>query len=110
MKAKFGSGRCNICDRPISAGQDITKRGTWVHEQCAVKEDAAIQVFFKAQKALLEKANIAYGVFGIPEGAQPTWTRAEFWRECEKFEVLTAEELALLKWHWRVVWYRALDD
>jgi len=64
----------------------------------------------EAEKALLDKANIALGCWGTPKGALPTFSRAEWFSAAQKHDVLDRElEIWLKRW-WSGIWLRDLSD
>ncbi len=109
--ARF-AGTCKICSRyHISHGDIIVPHfGGWGSIVCKEKHDGAYVLLQVVEKNMLEKHNIALGVWGIPEGAKPTWTRNQFIGYAEEFKELDSDGIVLLRWLWSGILNYSMDD
>lgn len=110
MKARY-DGKCHACYRNhVKKGDEIVRDGWgWSRPECKKKREKA-RWLQQAVESRMDQHRIALGVFGIPEGFTPTFTRAEFLLEARKRNEITAEEEALLCWHWSSIIHRCLAE
>ena len=59
---------------------------------------------------MLRLHNVALGVFGIPEGARPTFSRSGFYREACRLGVITPAELNTIAKANATLWDMDLSD
>lgn len=91
-------------------GAVADERPAWGRRKTKQWEKDALQLVLDLKKRMIERHNIGLGVFGLPEGVQPTWTRADFLKQAESKGEVDQREKALLLRYWRGILWRALDD
>jgi hypothetical protein len=105
------SGRCVVCDGYTAPGATLIElSGKWAHIECDRKEKLALELIRELSQRMVQEHGIALGVFGIPPGCKPTFTRREWLRETMKRLLLSDDDVALLDWHWRGIIDRDLSD
>ena len=112
IKAKY-AGKCRRCDRRYPVGTLIEKIGIdWYPVDChgCAKQNKRLEILQKLRTELLEKHNVALGCWGIPEGAQYTFTRREWLETAKKHGIGTSEELRELGFYWAGLLDRDLSD
>ena len=112
MIARF-PGECRRCGGLIRIGDDITCGEAtgpfrpWWHVACP--EDGPAFVARRIETRMLEQG-VALGCWGIPAGAQATYSRREFFGLAEKAGVMNEKEAQILHGYWAEIWDRDLSD
>jgi len=102
VEAKY-AGNCKRCHQWFPAGTMIEKSGLWwIPVDCpgCAKIEERREIFWRLEKELLNKANIAMGCWGIPEDAQPTFSNREWLQAAIKHNIGTNEEHNQLRLFW----------
>lgn len=112
IPAKF-SGRCPKCQTFYAAGTMIEKHGwNWQPVDCAGcrRADQRRTLILRVQDTMIREHGIALGVFGIPDGAKETFTRASWLSEVRRAGAATEEEINEMAQHWLGILDRDLSD
>jgi hypothetical protein len=65
-----------------------------------VIDDSTLELERRIRDTMLREHGIAFGCWGIPEGAKPTYSRAEFYGEALRLGACTPEEYVTLYRAW----------
>ena len=114
MKAKY-NGKCRRCRSSFPAGTEIVKDGDdgyWKPVNCpgCIEFDAVLAIEHRVEDTMLLKHRIALGCFGIPDGAQKTFTRRDFFDLAQEHGLLTENEHKRVFQANRLIWDRDLSD
>ena len=83
--------------------------GGWI-DQWNKKLQTILPLENRIKKDMLEQHNIAEGCWGIPEGAQYTFSRSEFYNKALKLGCCTQEEYNAIYRVLYTIWHRDLSD
>ena len=97
---------CTACNKPhIRPGDEIVKDALgWACPRCVSKRDSATAIDRRVQRLMLSLHNVALGTWGIPAGAIPTDSYAEFYGKALSLGVCSQHEFDVMRSKLADVW------